>query len=132
MADKDWPAPGKIAKVIGILFAGIYGLMLVFLILFRIIGQADVVAVPIVVVGLGVGVAYLAGRVNPMVRIGPSVLWVIVVVFSFFSRGAGDSTQAGAAKVLGAVILGCGLAYHVYVDAKVLVARSRSEAGDSY
>ena len=126
---KGWPEPSKPAKIIGVLFTGLYVLMLAYLVLLHFTGHAGAVALPIVVLGLAVGIAYLAGRVNPMVRIVPSVLWIVVVIISFVSPGGGDSTQGGAAKVLCAVVLMCALAYHVYVDVKVLLARSRAEAG---
>jgi len=122
----SWPEPSKSAKVIGVLFTGLYVLTLAYWFLFRAYRQPGEVALPIVGIGLAVGIAYLAGRVHPMVRIVPSVLWIVVVIVSFVLPGSSDSTHGGAVKVLCAVVLICALAYHAYVDVRVLLARHRA------
>ena len=122
----SWPEPSKSAKVIGVLFTGLYVLTLAYWFLFRAYRQPGEVALPIVGIGLAVGIAYLAGRVHPMVRIVPSVLWIVVVIVSFVLPGSSDSTHGGAVKVLCAVVLICALAHHAYVDVRVLLARHRA------
>jgi len=123
----SWPEPSKSAKMIGMLFVGLCVLTLAYLMLrivLRVNWQPG--AVPIIVIELAVGIAYLAGRVHPMVRVVPSVLWIVVVVVSFLLPGSSDSTHGGAVKMLCAVVLICALAYHAYVDVRVLLARHRA------
>jgi len=133
VVQKGWPEPNKLTKIIGVLFAALYVLMLAYVIAFWVTtGQPRVAMLLTVITGLAVGVAYSVRRVHPMARIVPSVLWVVLVGFSPVSPWRGDSTQGGAVQLLCAAVLICALAYHVYVDVKVLVARSGSEGGDSY
>lgn len=132
-----WPKPGRLTKIIGVLFTALHLLSLCFWILFWARRQPGLVDLRTVVIGLAVGITYLAGELHPMIRIVPSVLWVVLAgIPSIVSRlmegpWTGGDARGSIMAVLCATLLVCALAYHVYLDARLLLARSRAEARDA-